>query len=368
MQDKPIILVVDDHPQNIELLKAHLVSEGYDVVAAGNGEEALGLAQKLPDLILLDIIMPKMSGFEVLEKLRAGEKTQLIPVVMITALRETQDKVKAIEAGCDDFISKPFDKNELLARVRSLLRIKRLQDEVRGNYDKLKDLEALKDNLAHMIIHDFNNPLMVISGNLQLVKLSCENLSAAQKNYVEQALVACRYLQRMAKDLLDVNKMEEGKTRLHLEKFNLGVLVKDAVGQMKIIAFWEKKELSCEMAENIPEIVMDKELVERVVVNLVSNAIKFTHEGGRIVVSLAYDHQGNSVYLCVKDDGAGIAPQYLERLFDKFMQVESKEAKHGYGLGLTFCKMAVEAHGGEIKVESQEGKGSTFIVRLPVIR
>ncbi len=128
MKDKPVILVVDDQSQSVELLEAHLVGQGYEIVKAASGEEALEkLSGGQIDLVLLDIMMPRMSGLEVLEKLRADEKTRLIPVVMVTALRETEDKVKALEAGCDDFISKPFDKIELLARVKSILKIIRVQ-------------------------------------------------------------------------------------------------------------------------------------------------------------------------------------------------------------------------------------------------
>ncbi len=124
MKDKPVILVVDDQPQDIELLEAHLLPQGYEVVKAENGEEALEkLSGNEVDLVLLDVMMPRMSGFEVLEKIRANKKTRLIPVVMLTMLKETEDRVKALEAGCDDFISKPFDKHELLVRIKSLLRI-----------------------------------------------------------------------------------------------------------------------------------------------------------------------------------------------------------------------------------------------------
>jgi len=369
-QDKrPKILCVDDERLNLKLLKSILEPEGYEFEGAENGEAALtSVAREFPEIILLDIMMPKMTGFEVLEKLRADSKTRLIPVVMVTALRDSEDKVKALEAGCDDFVSKPFDRGELLARVKSLLRIKSLHDEVENSYKKLKELEKLKDNLIHMIVHDFNNPLTAVSGNLQLLQLSPESLTDTQKEDVERALVSCNCLQRMAKDLLDVNRMEEGHIALHLEKIDLGALAKEAALEMKVIALWEKKELLCEIAENMPAALADKELIARVIINLISNAIKFTREGARIMVNAGYDLQENKLYVQVKDSGMGIAPQYLGRLFDKFMQIEQKEAKHGYGLGLTFCKMAVEAHGGTIKVESQEGKGSTFVFTLPVTK
>ena len=162
MKDKPVILVVDDQPQNIELLEAHLVPQGYEVVKAASGEEALEkLSGNQIDLVLLDVMMPRMSGFEVLEKLRADKKTRLIPVVMITAHKETEDRVKALEAGCDDFISKPFDKHELLARVKSLLRIKSLHDEV----DEAREY-------AENIINTVREPLIALDQDLRVVTVS----------------------------------------------------------------------------------------------------------------------------------------------------------------------------------------------------
>ena len=159
MKDKPVILVVDDQPQNIELLEAHLAPQGYEVVKAASGEEALEkLSNDQIDLVLLDVMMPGMSGIEVLEKLRADKKTRLIPVVMVTVLKETADRVKALEAGCDDFISKPFDKHELLARIKSLLRIKSLYDEV----DEARDY-------AEAIVETVREPLIVLSKDLHVI-------------------------------------------------------------------------------------------------------------------------------------------------------------------------------------------------------
>jgi diguanylate cyclase (GGDEF)-like protein/PAS domain S-box-containing protein len=162
MKDKPVILVVDDEPQNIELLEAHLVPQGYEIVKAASGEEALEkLSGNQIDLILLDVMMPRMSGFEVLEKLHADEKTRLIPAVMITALNETEDRVKALEAGCDDFISKPFNRHELLARVKSLLRIKFLHDDV----DEAREY-------AESIINTIREPLIALDQDLRVVTVS----------------------------------------------------------------------------------------------------------------------------------------------------------------------------------------------------
>jgi len=162
MKNKPIILVVDDQPQNIKLLEQHLVPQGYEIVKAASGEEALEkLSCNQIDLVLLDVMMPRMSGFEVLEKLHADEKTRLIPAVMITALNETEDRVKALEAGCDDFISKPFNRHELLARVKSLLRIKFLHDDV----DESREY-------AESIINTIREPLIALDQDLRVVTVS----------------------------------------------------------------------------------------------------------------------------------------------------------------------------------------------------
>jgi putative two-component system response regulator len=162
MKDKPVILVVDDQPQNMELLEAHLEPQGYEIVKAASGEEALEIFSKNQiDLVLLDVKMPRMSGIEVLEKLRADKKTRLIPVVMVTVLKETEDRIKALEAGCDDFISKPFDKHELLARVKSLLRIKFLNDD-----------EDASQEYAESIINTVREPLIALDQDLRVVSAS----------------------------------------------------------------------------------------------------------------------------------------------------------------------------------------------------
>lgn len=367
MVPKARILVVDDEQSNVKLLEANLLPYGFEVLTATSGEKALQLvSSNSVDLILLDVMMPDIDGFEVTRRLRTNEKTKLTPVVLVTALTETGDKIKGIEAGCDDFISKPFDKNELLARVKSLLRIKSLQDELEDKYNQLKKLEEMKDSLTHMIVHDLNNPLSVISGRLQLLQMEAEGtFSQGQKRNVEEALLATQALKMMIGTLLDINKMEVGRLQLNYENFNLGDIVKEVVDQMNVIAEPDEKILSFDVLADIPAVSADKELIKRVIANLVNNAIKFTPPKGSIQIKVFYDSSNNSFYTTVKDTGSGIPEEYLGRIFDKFVQVESKEVKTGRGLGLTFCKMAVEAHGGKIWVESEPNKGSIFIFTLP---
>ncbi|MFH1995437.1 MAG: response regulator [Candidatus Omnitrophota bacterium] len=367
MKDTARILVVDDEQKNVKLLEAYLLPLGYEVMKAGNGREALTIIEKKSvDLMLLDVMMPGMDGFEVTEKLRADERTRLIPVVLVTALKETEDRIRGIKAGCDDFISKPFDKDELLARVRSLLRIKTLRDELEGSYEKLKELEKMKDNLTQMIVHDMNNPLMVISGRIQLLKMEAEENSTEERNNnINEAFLASRDLQKMISDLLDITRMEEGKMRLEYENFNLSKAAEKITDQMRAVAVDQDKVLSLEISEVLSEISADKELIRRVIGNLISNALKFTPSKGTVTVRTKYDKDNDNFHVQVKDTGEGIPKEYLDRVFDKFTQVKTGKAKMGRGLGLTFCKMAVEAHGGKIWVESELGKGSLFTFTIP---
>ncbi len=363
------ILVVDDQLQNIELLEAYLVPQGYEIVKAASGEEALEkLSGNQIDLILLDVMMPKMSGLEVLKKLRADEKTRLIPVVMVTVLKETEDKVKALEAGCDDFISKPFDKSELFARVKSLLRIKSLHEEVENSYKKLKELERLKDGLIHMVVHDLNNSLTTIFIVLQLLERKLAGkISSKTKEVLGSAVLASQGLAEMIKTILDINKMEEGKVKLKYASFNLYEVAEEVVAQMKAIAEEGKKALSLEVVDGVPIILADRELIRRVIANLINNAFKFTPSGGFVGVKIFFKQNENVFYVQIRDNGAGIPGEDVDNIFDKFVQVKDNESETrlGHGLGLTFCKLAVEAHGGRIWAESELGKGSVFTFVLP---
>ncbi|MFH1664748.1 MAG: response regulator, partial [Candidatus Omnitrophota bacterium] len=358
---------VDDNPLNVKLAADLLELNGYNVLKAVNGKEAIEITnKKKPDLILLDILMPGSDGYEICKIIKSSKETQFIPIVMITALNGKEDKIKGIEAGAEDFISKPFDKDELLARVRSLLRMKMMHDELEYSYGKLKELETMKDLLTHMIVHDMNNPLMVIAGRLRVLAMDTqEEFTEKQKESLKAALRASKDLIRMICDLLDINKMEEGKLKLNYENFRLDDIMKETVDQMRAIARDQDKDLSLDVIEGMPDISADRELIRRVMANLIDNAIKYTPPKSVVQVRVFYEKGDNKFYVQVKDPGEGIPEEYLNRIFDKFIQVETVEARAGRGLGLTFCKMAVEAHGGKIRAESEPGKGSVFTFTLP---
>ena len=375
---KKTVLIVDDEERNIKLLKAYLMTNQYEVVEASRGEEALKMVNDFnPDMVLLDVMMPGIDGFEVCKRLKQDDKTQMIPVIMVTALRGKEDRIRALEAGADDFLSKPVDRTELLVRVKSLLRIKSYHDQLLNSYkeialknEKLKELEGVRAGLTHMIIHDLNNPLAVILGNLEIIKLDNENLSETQIDMMEKCLNSCADTRQLIHSLLDVHRMEEGKLQPVKELTNVPEMLADLMEQFIARAKMNHIYLTFSNSGEIPSVMVDPNLIKRVIANLLSNAIRYTPEGEEIEVTTGFLAEKNSIAFSVKDNGNGLEPEYHQRIFDKFEQVELKKSGASVGiggLGLTFCKMAVEAHGGEIWVESDgNAKGCTFKFMIPV--
>ncbi|MDO8803943.1 MAG: hybrid sensor histidine kinase/response regulator [Elusimicrobiota bacterium] len=363
----PSVLMVDDTPANLELLSGMLKGRGYKVRAAVSGELALrAIRNDPPDLILLDITMPDMNGYEVCAKLKADEKLKEIPVIFLSALTETMDKVKAFGAGGVDYITKPFQFEEVEARVETHLELRRQKRLLQENHDKLRELEKTRDSLVHMIIHDLRSPLTVIAGYHQLIIEDAKNkLSADSINHVAEAMNATKQLVQMVSDVLDTSKMEEGQMKLKLTECDLSRILEEDISGMK--SLFKGREIQFTPPESPATVLADREIVSRVIQNLLGNAIKFTPNGGGII-RLGIEAAADLVRVSVKDSGPGIALKYRKKIFEKFAQVELSAVHQRYstGLGLTFCKLAVEAHGGRIGVDSEEGKGSCFWFELPV--
>jgi signal transduction histidine kinase len=376
--DRPNLLIVDDEEKNIKLMKAMLYSEDYQIHEALSGEQALiAVADCCPDLILLDIMMPGIDGFEVCRRLKQDEKTRMVPILIVTVLRAKENSIKAMEAGADDFLSKPVDQTELLVRVKSSLRIKSYHDDLFDSYReiaeksaKLQELERIKEGLTHMIVHDLNNSLMAISGNLELILFDRQRLSETQVQMLANCLGCCDDLNDMIRGLLDIHKMEEGKLAPDKKTTNLVELIDDVVEQFIPKAAAKKISVIFERSNDIPDIAVDAGLVKRILANLLSNAIRHSPDGGKVEVVTNSFYGNDRVCICVKDYGNGLDQKYHQKVFEKFVQVGVK--KQGTqlgssGLGLFFCKMAVEAHGGKIWVDSEgEGKGSQFCLTLPI--
>ncbi len=373
----PKILIVDDQPVNVKLLSGILASEDYSVIEAYNGKEALEVVQKeKPDLVLLDVMMPQIDGFEVCRQLKEDRSTRLIPVLMVTALQDKEHRFQAMESGADDFLTKPVDRIELLIRVKSLLRIKKYSDDLVKSYEilhkknqQLREIEQAREGLMHMIIHDLRSPLTIISGNLDICLMKLGS-NVGLKPYIEKCQHYCSYLDEIIQSLLDVYKMEQGKLQLNKGKIDPWTLAIQARDQFLVQAEIKGVELKLDRLTSLPEVEMDQMLIGRVLSNLLDNAIRHTPENGIVRLTMEYRDQDSALYVRVIDSGEGLPEEYKDKIFDKFQQISLKKSDNpigSCGLGLTFSKMAVELHGGRIWVESTaEKEGCTFAFRIPV--
>ncbi|MBD3234246.1 MAG: response regulator [candidate division Zixibacteria bacterium] len=355
------ILLVDDEEFNLELLKGYLNRQDYELITAMDGQTALETVDNMPpDLILLDVMMPEIDGLEVCRRLKASSKYSSIPIIIITALDDTEHHVGAIEAGADDFIPKPVNESVLMARVRGYLKTKQLSDEV-------KRLMEFKRNLTNMVVHDLNNPLTSIIGNLDLIKTD-ENIDDSLRPLIDRAYTAAQNAAKMLENLLSIERMESGMLELNPRVTNIADLVKH-VAQLQETNFLKKGlSVKLEGKENL-EVECDPDLLERIFQNLLNNAIKFAPDESEIEIH--WKENPNDFHLSVANHGPTIPQEQQKNVFDKFAQVENRPeiTRKGYGLGLAFCKMAIEAHSGSIKVTSPVPDwedGVQLEIRIPI--
>lgn len=361
------ILVVDDTPANLKLLTSLLKAQGYKARPVPNGRLALQSARHdPPDLILLDVNMPEMSGYEVCEELQQDDRLRDVPVLFISALGETLDKVKAFQVGGADYVTKPFQFEELEARVKAHLALRRQKRQLQESYENLRQLEASRDSLVHMIVHDLRTPLSAIhAALLTLERWEADRLSATGGELVQGAARSAEHLIDMVTSLLDVSRMEAGEIKLDLSECDLRAVAKETVARLEKLA--EGYFLTFVWPEPPVLAVCDRELIGRVLQNLLGNALKYTPAGGRIRLSV--ERHGPSVRVAVLDTGRGIPEDCRDRIFEKYGQAETRQdgRKYSTGLGLYFCRLAVEAHGGRIGVDSEIGGGSQFWFELPAL-
>jgi two-component system sensor histidine kinase/response regulator len=369
---KATIMVVDDSPANLKLLEEMLRTHDYRVVQFPRGSMALKAAAKNPpDLILLDIMMPEMDGFEVCQQLKADENLKHIPVLFISGLDGTNDKIKAFAAGGLDYVTKPFQEAEVLARVKTHIELHRQKQRIeiqnqqlKEDHDQLCRLETLRDNMVHMIVHDLRSPLAGILGYAEILATEMERLkNEKSEKFARQILSAGGRLREMVTTLLDVSRMEANEMALDKKPCDLREVVANAITSLGSLV--NNSSVLFDSPENEVSAICDPEIIQRVVANLLANAIKFTGRRGKVQISL--DCLPRSIRVTISDTGPGIPAQYHKHIFDKFTQVSAHNEGHSYssGLGLTFSKLAVETHGGQIGVDSEEGKGSTFWFTLP---
>ncbi|MFT5369896.1 MAG: two-component system sensor histidine kinase/response regulator [Candidatus Latescibacterota bacterium] len=366
---RPKVLLVDDDLRNLRVLEGCLAPMGYDLNRVQDGKGALAkVAADPPDIILLDVMMPLMSGFEVCTRLKSNPETQFIPIILVTALSDRASRVSGIEAGADDFITKPVDAFELRARVKSLLRIKTFHDELRQSYRDLQRLEVMRESLTQMIVHDFRNPLSIIMGHLQILQMNdfISKEASAQKS-LHQINTSAQTLMDMITAMLDLAKLEAEELPLDFQNVSLKDVCANVEAGAEAFLAHGKQSIRFDIPDDLPFLRADREIFRRILANIISNAISFSPEGGHITVDAR--QVDGKVHIFIHDEGPGIPLEEQSRIFEKFGQVESRQAGRmlSTGLGLAFCKMAIDAHSGEIGVNSLVGQGSTFWFTLPVV-
>ncbi|HYK97906.1 MAG TPA: response regulator [Candidatus Acidoferrales bacterium] len=358
------ILVVDDEPANVELLVRRLEALGAETLRASNGEDALAIADReLPDLILLDVMMPGIDGYDTCRRLKMNDRTAPIPVIFATARDRADDLSKGFEVGAVDYVTKPIEPVELAARVRSAIFTKRLQDDLRSTNGELRKVERSRQELVGMLGHDIRNLANSLVAFLQLVRLGQldparpefgELLGLSESNVTE--------LLRMVNALLDVYKMEEGRLEADPRLARVEDLVKKSIAQ--IAAEARARGVALECATGDARAYVDETLLVRVFTNLLANSVKHTPSGGKAIVEASTTPDG-WVTVRVTDTGPGIPAADGDNIFDRFYQTAGGRSRGGTGLGLAFCKLAVELHGGTIRVANAGDPGAIIEMRLP---
>jgi signal transduction histidine kinase len=366
---EPKILVVDDTEDNLDLLEFALKRKPVTMLRATSGAECLVLAEREnPDVILLDIQMPEMDGYETFKRLRANPKTAKIPVVFLTAQKKDPESIeKGLALGVDEYLTKPIDVEELFVRTRMLVQLKRAQAE----------LERTKADFMAMLVHDLRSPLSGIQSVVKFIKeVSKEGpLKEEYLKLLDAAEESSHRMLELINDFLDLSKFEAGSMTLERHPTSITELLRRVINQMELQFQRRNIAIKTNFDEHLPLVLVDERKIEQVVVNLLSNALKFAHPDTSVIISAERMDaselgQRPLVRVSVSDKGLGIPAHELPLLFERYKQVStaSKVKQKGTGLGLAICKLIVEAHEGSISAESEPNQWTTFRFTLPALQ
>ncbi|CAA9219719.1 Two-component system sensor histidine kinase/response regulator hybrid [uncultured Coleofasciculus sp.] len=355
------ILVVDDSPDNLFLVQTILEEEGYEITLAEDGRVALQhIESSPPDLVLLDVMMPDMDGFEVTRRIRENPNLPFMPILLITAF-DQPSVVKGLDTGADDFIRKPVEVDELLARVRSLLRLKHSVDE-------RDQIARQREDFVSWMTHDLRTPIVAAERMLMLFQQGAlGELSPGMEEAITTMARSNRNLLAMVNTLLEVYRYEAGRKNLIFSPVNLQEILQEVVQELSPLADEKKLNLNYQSPGNLnSKVVGDRMELHRVFTNLIGNAIKFTDKGSvEVRLSNYSNHSEPSsswVMVEIQDTGSGISLEDQKMVFERFRQGNHKRS--GSGLGLHLSKKIIETHQGTIELKSDVGKGSLFIVGL----
>lgn len=363
----PRVLVVDDVAENLKVIGNMLDGRGIDLCFATNGPQALASAcATRPDLVLLDVAMPEMDGFEVARRLKASRDLCGVPIIFITARARTEDLLEGFRSGAVDYVTKPFVSAELLARVSAHLELKRARDMIASQMESLRDLNAAKDRFLSIVAHDLRNPLHGISSLTELLLDLGESLPAEKRlGYLRSINATAMQMAKTLSDLMSWARYQQGALEWKPEAFDLCFIVREAALLLESSATTKGVAIRNLVDSGLP-VFADPIMVLTIVRNLLSNAVKYTRRGGQVKIEAAPVGKG-SVRLSVSDTGVGMSPTQVAQLFrlESHASRPGTDGERGTGFGLLFCHEFLVKNGSRLEVTSQEDIGSTFAFSLP---
>lgn len=359
------ILTVDDTPDNLRLLSTVLSRQGFQVRKALDGQQAIASTHaKLPDLILLDIKMPEMNGYEVCQSLKADPQTAEVPIIFISALDDVFDKVTAFAVGGADYITKPFQEAEVLARVENQIRLRRLRQQLKDQNKELTRSNRELEQFAYIVSHDLQQPLQSVTGYATLLLVQyAATLDVEAQDYLNQMVEAGERMQRLIQNLLTYAKL--GQAEQALEWVDCSDVVQQAVDNLRGAIAERAIELTC---EPLPQIKGIETYLIQLFQNLLSNAVKFSRPGVQPRITIFATQTDEDWLFAVQDNGMGMPAAQLQHIFEVFQRLPATQNLPGRGIGLATCKKIVDHHQGKIWVDSQLNVGTTFYFTLGVGR
>ncbi|NMF58854.1 response regulator [Pseudanabaena yagii] len=412
--EKALVLVVDDEQTNLNVITEILRDEGYDIAIANNGERALTLlSREIPDLILLDVYMPKLDGFQVCSRIKNDDRTSQIPVIFMTASTDVDSKIRGFELGAIDYITKPFNERELVRRIKTHLQVRELSrnleqevikqqniaaqleqklidlqqadEQIRQQNEKLTlvnlqltQVTRLKDSFLANMSHEFRTPLNSILGMAEGLKNGAlGTINKQQMQALDTIDKSGYHLLELINNILDISKIESGELKLNCQSTSIRKVCESSLNLVNLKILQKRLQIISMFPSHLPDIHLDEVRIKQVLVHLLHNAIKFTPSGGSITIEITQFTSDLSdqkslrdgfVRIAIIDTGIGISPENIQKLFQPFVQIDSNFNRkyEGTGLGLAFVKQVVELHGGNVSVASEIHKGSCFTIDLPI--